>query len=122
MERTNNEISGETKAMNKDCTKTTSALSFFFFFARFLIYLFAASYQLGREWPTSNNNIFMAKQCHAIFLDVTFTSCDYNVFVVEHAKKKTLIITETVQTFQVIAIYLTFFRGINLEICYALYL
>lgn len=37
-------------------------------------------------------------------------------------KKKTLIITETVQTFQVIAIYLTFFRGINLEICYALYL
>ena len=90
MERTNNEISGETKAMNKDCTKTTSALSFFFFFARFLIYLFAASYQLGREWPTSNNNIFMAKQCHAIFLDVTFTSCDYNVFVVEHAKKKHL--------------------------------
>ena len=32
LERTNNEISGETKAINKGCTKTTSALSFFFFF------------------------------------------------------------------------------------------
>jgi len=51
LERTNNEISGETKAMNKECTKTTSVLSFFFLFvdARFLIYVFATSYQLGRE-------------------------------------------------------------------------
>lgn len=50
LERTNNEISEETRAMNKECTKTTSALTFFFFFdARFLIYVFAASYQLGRE-------------------------------------------------------------------------
>lgn len=32
LERTNNEISEETRAMNKECTKTTSALSFFFFF------------------------------------------------------------------------------------------
>lgn len=56
LERTNNEISEETRAMNKECTKTISALSFFFFFlmqdfsfARFLIYVFATSYQLGRE-------------------------------------------------------------------------
>lgn len=63
----------------------------------------------------------MAKQCYAIFFDVTFTSCDHNTFIVEQ-EKKALIITETVQTFQVIAVYLTFFRGINLEMCYALYM
>lgn len=32
----------------------------------------------------------MAKQCHAIFFDVTFTSCDHNVFVVEQGKKHLL--------------------------------
>ena len=141
LERTNNEISGETKAINKGCTKTTSALSFFFFFffdARFLIYVFAASYQLGREnkkgsgppviiilviitavtiitifsWLNNATRYFSTSLLQA----VTTTSLSWS------RKKKTLIITETVQTFQVIAICLTIFRGINVEICYALYM
>jgi len=32
----------------------------------------------------------MAKQCYAIFFDVSFTSCDHNTFVVEQEKKHLL--------------------------------
>ena len=63
LERTNNEISQETRAMNKECTKTTSALSFFFFFfwckishLRICYILSTGKRKQKREWPTSNNN------------------------------------------------------------------
>lgn len=63
----------------------------------------------------------MAKQCHAIFFDVTFTSCDHNVFVVEQEKKH-LLSRKQFKHSKLSQFTLLFFGGINLEICHALYM